>query len=67
MKRAKNSLGLAGGRPAVTRPEPAWPVAGDLEAAWMEGVVRSGKWSWLGPHEQAFCKEQDGVKDVVSD
>ena len=23
----------------------------------MEGVVRSGKWSWLGPHERAFCEE----------
>jgi len=32
-------------------------VAGDLEVSWMEAVVRSGKWSWLGPHEQAFCSE----------
>lgn len=23
----------------------------------MEGVVRSGKWSWIGPHETAFCSE----------
>jgi len=48
---------LLGGRPAVSIPAPAWPVSGDLEAAWMEGVVRSGKWSWNGPHESAFCKE----------
>jgi L-glutamine:2-deoxy-scyllo-inosose/3-amino-2,3-dideoxy-scyllo-inosose aminotransferase len=23
----------------------------------MTEVVRSGKWSWLGPHERAFCEE----------
>jgi len=23
----------------------------------MEEVVRSGQWSWVGPHEQAFCEE----------
>jgi dTDP-4-amino-4,6-dideoxygalactose transaminase len=28
----------------------------------MESVVRSGKWSWLGPHETAFCK---GFADFV--
>jgi len=54
----KNSqLAIAGGRPAVTIPAPSWPVAGDLEVAWMEGVIRSGQWSWLGPHERAFCSE----------
>lgn len=52
-----SKLALLGGRPAVDRPAPAWPVTGDLEVAWMEGVVRSGKWSWLGPHERAFCEE----------
>ncbi len=36
---------------------PEWPVSGDIEAVWMEGVVRSGKWSWLGPHETSFCSE----------
>ncbi|MBA2481570.1 MAG: DegT/DnrJ/EryC1/StrS family aminotransferase [Planctomycetes bacterium] len=51
------TLALHGGAPAVSRPVPAWPIAGDLEAAWMEAVVRSGAWSWNGPHEQAFCRE----------
>lgn len=23
----------------------------------MEAVVRSGQWSWMGPHERAFCQE----------
>ena len=50
-------LAIDGGAPVVTRAVPAWPVSGDLEVAWMEGVVRSGKWSWLGPHETAFCGE----------
>ncbi len=50
-------LAAEGGTPAVTRAAPAWPVSGDLEVAWMEGVVRSGKWSWLGAHETAFCGE----------
>lgn len=52
-----SGLAVNGGRPAVQIPAPEWPVAGDLEAAWMEGVVRSGKWSWIGPHESEFCKE----------
>lgn len=50
-------LALAGGSPAVTIPCPSWPVTGRQELAWMAEVVRSGKWSWLGPHETAFCKE----------
>ena len=56
---AMNSAALAieGGAPAVNLPCPTWPIAGDLEAAWMEGVVRSGQWSWLGPHERAFLEE----------
>ena len=53
-------LAISGGKPAVTRSAPKWPVSGDLEAAWMEAVVRSGKWSWLGPHETAFCSEYAG-------
>ena len=51
------SLAVDGGAPAVVRPVPVWPVVGDLEAAWMEAVVRSGQWSWLGAHETAFCNE----------
>ena len=58
MQRQKHSaLALAGGKPAVMIKSPAWPVAGRQELIWMEQVVRSGKWSWLGPHETAFCKE----------
>jgi len=50
-------LALTGGSPAVTlRPSP-WPVVGEQEVRWMEEVVRSGTWSWLGPHETAFCRE----------
>ena len=53
----KSDLALFGGPKAVTRRPPMWPFAGDLEVAWMEGVVRSGQWSWAGPHETAFCRE----------
>ena len=56
-KRTQATLALAGGAPAVRAQAPVWPVSGDLEVAWMEGVVRSGKWSWMGPHETAFCQE----------
>ncbi len=54
---ASSSLALTGGDPAVTLPAPQWPVSGDLEVSWMEAVVRSGCWSWMGPHETAFCQE----------
>jgi L-glutamine:2-deoxy-scyllo-inosose/3-amino-2,3-dideoxy-scyllo-inosose aminotransferase len=50
-------LAVDGGAPVVTRRAPAWPVTDELDVAWMEGVVRSGKWSWLGHHETAFCGE----------
>ncbi|MCM8769641.1 MAG: DegT/DnrJ/EryC1/StrS family aminotransferase [Candidatus Omnitrophica bacterium] len=53
----KTKLALMGGVPAVSIPAPGWPISGELEVAWMEGVVRSGQWSWLGPHERAFCSE----------
>lgn len=51
------TLALTGGSPAVTTPTPAWPISGDQEVKWMEEVVRSGKWSWMGMHETAFCEE----------
>lgn len=60
MAKAASILAMDGGSPTVTKPGPAWPVAGDLEVAWMEGVVRSGQWSWLGPHEMAFGSEFRG-------
>ena len=52
-----DKLALLDGQPAVTLPAPAWPRPGGQEAEWMAEVVRSGQWSWLGPHERAFCEE----------
>jgi L-glutamine:2-deoxy-scyllo-inosose/3-amino-2,3-dideoxy-scyllo-inosose aminotransferase len=48
---------ILGGEPAVTMPAPAWPISGEQEVAWMEEVVRSGQWSWMGRHETAFCED----------
>ncbi len=50
-------LALTGGTSAVTLSHTPWPVVGEQEVQWMEEVVRGGKWSWLGPHETAFCEE----------
>jgi len=58
--RKVSKLAVNGGSPAVTAVGPVYPDAGDLEVAWMEGVIRSGQWSWMGPHETAFCKEYAG-------
>ncbi len=49
-------LALAGGPKTVTLPFPAWPLSGAREARWMTDVVESGRWSWLGKHERAFCE-----------
>ncbi len=51
----ESTLALAGGPRAVTRQAPSWPVSGARELRWMNEVVQSGRWSWLGPHERAFC------------
>lgn len=48
---------LTGGTPAVSLSHSPWPITGEQEVKWMEEVVRGGKWSWLGPHEEAFCRE----------
>lgn len=48
---------ILGGAPAVTLSSSPWPVVGEQEARWMEEVVRSGVWSWVGEHERAFCDE----------
>ncbi len=53
----RNGLALTGGTPAVTLKCSPWPVVTDQEVQWMEQVVRSGKWSWMGEQEQAFCSE----------
>ena len=53
----QSELALVTGKPTVTIPTPPWPQVGDLEVAWMEGVVRSGEWSWYGPHEREFSTE----------
>jgi len=53
----QTTLALEGGTPAVSLTHSPWPAIGEQEVQWMEEVVRSGKWSWQGPHEQAFCQE----------
>ena len=53
----RQKLAVAGGQKAVTMPAPAWPVSGPTELKWMTEVVETGKWSWLGAHERAFCEE----------
>jgi len=50
-------LALEGGEKAVTTAAPKWPVVTDEDAAAVAEVVKSGKWSWLGPQEMAFCDE----------
>lgn len=45
-----------GGSPAVTLSAPAWPVVTESDAALVADVVRSGVWSWVGPHEREFCQ-----------
>lgn len=51
------SLAIAGGSPAVTLKPYPWPIIGEQEIPWMEEVIRSGKWSWMGPHETAFTED----------
>jgi dTDP-4-amino-4,6-dideoxygalactose transaminase len=53
----QSELALNTGKPTVTIPAPQWPQVGEEEVAWMEGVVRSGQWSWYGPHEAEFSSE----------
>lgn len=50
-------LAVDGGNAAVTSRAPAWPISGPDEVRWMTEVVKSGKWSWLGAHERAFCQD----------
>ena len=54
---ARSRPALLGGPRAVLGQTPARPIIGDQEVKWMREVVESGKWSWVGPHEQAFCQE----------
>lgn len=53
----QGKLAVLGGKKVVTLSEPKWPQAGAWEERAMLQVLRSGQWSWLGPHERAFCKE----------
>ena len=55
--RSDSQLALTGGPAAVTLEHPPWPIGGEQEVRWMEEVVRSGMWSWMGKHERAFCQE----------
>ncbi len=59
-RQAQQALAVVGGSKTVTLPAPRWPVSGSREVRWMTEVVRSGKWSWVGPHERAFCEEFAG-------
>lgn len=54
---SSGQLALTGGTPIVTAVPPVWPVVGEQEVQWMEQVVRSGKWSWMGEHEEAFSSD----------
>lgn len=56
-RKGKQALAVSGGKPAVQRRAPQWPVAGDWEAKEMAKVVRSGAWSWLGHHERQFSDD----------
>jgi L-glutamine:2-deoxy-scyllo-inosose/3-amino-2,3-dideoxy-scyllo-inosose aminotransferase len=57
---SSSQLAIKGGAPGVSLTAPRWPMCEDVEVSWMEGVLRSGQWSWNGPHEQAFCREFAG-------
>ncbi len=57
LRSRRTRLAVRGGEKAVTQPPPRWPRSGAWEARMMANVVRSGRWSWLGPHERAFCEE----------
>lgn len=52
-----NSAAICGGNPIVASRAPAWPVTEEWEIEQTAEVVRSGKWSWLGPHEMAFSRD----------
>ena len=56
-KKVNHLPAVLGGTAAVTLAAPTWPVTTDADVARMTDVVRSGKWSWLGPQERAFCEE----------
>lgn len=53
----QQKLAVAGGPKTVTLEAPPWPIVGKFEEQLMAKVVRSGKWSWLGEQERAFCRE----------
>lgn len=53
----KKRTAKAGGTKTVTMATPAWPITGSMERKLMAVVVRSGKWSWLGPNERQFCQD----------
>lgn len=57
MTQTASRLALAGGKPAVDRPQPSWPIISEEDVTRMVETVRSGRWSWMGPQENAFCSE----------
>ena len=48
---------LLGGIPAVTLSPSIWPVIERADVELVASVIESGKWSWVGPQERAFCTE----------
>jgi len=50
-------LALCDGPKSVTMELPSWPISDSTDEERMLELVRSGKWSWLGEHELAFCEE----------
>jgi len=53
----RQKLAVMGGPKTVKLTPPSWPISGREEIEWMTEVIKSGKWSWLGKHERAFCNE----------
>jgi L-glutamine:2-deoxy-scyllo-inosose/3-amino-2,3-dideoxy-scyllo-inosose aminotransferase len=58
MDRAVQSLALNGGEPlAPDLKAPVWPPRSERTAQRLSEVYLSGKWSFNGAEEQAFCRE----------
>lgn len=56
-KSSSNQPAITGGNPTVTGAAPKWPIVSEKAVKRMTKVVRSGRWSWVGPEEIAFCEE----------
>lgn len=54
---SEQKLALCGGDKTSELACPGWPITDETDTKRMVEVVQSGKWSWVGPNEQEFCKE----------